>query len=190
MKLKNIMKITITILIAAFILLIFNYSFSINNCLAQWQPEVRVNNAPAPSINAQTKIGTGLYSSGQDSLLFDGNSSLIIAGNGCKVKVTHVGGIAIGTRCVSKIYNTCGEKDTAEECKVGQIFPDDKLKAGDKISTGPNGYLSIMLSDGKTINLAPNTTISINSNYCDNNFKTQVQLDEGLISVNAKPNKM
>jgi hypothetical protein len=142
------------------------------------------------SIYSQTKIGTGFYSNGHDSLLFDGtNSSFIIASNICKVKVQSVSGIAIGTRCVLKIYNTCGEKDTAEECKVGQIFPDDKLKAGDKISTGPNGYLSIMLSDGKTINLAPNTSIYINSNYCENNFKTQVQLDEGLISINARPNK-
>lgn len=133
------------------------------------------------------------YSGGNDSLLFDGGntgSTLITKTSGnCKVKVTNVSGIATGTRCVMKVGTTCGEPYEEEVCETGQIFPDDKLKAGDKISTGPNGYLTIMLSDGKTIRFGHNTSIVINSNYCDNNFKTQVQLEEGELYINARPNR-
>ncbi len=46
-----------------------------------------------------------------------------------------------------------------------------------------------MLSDGKTIRFAHNTSIVINSNYCDNNFKTQIQLEDGALYINARPNK-
>jgi hypothetical protein len=130
------------------------------------------------SIYTQTKSGTGFYSVGHDSLLFDGeNSSFIKTGDICRVKVTQASGIAIGSRCKLNILDICGKKDTGEVCKEGQIFPDDKLKAGDKISTGPNGYLTIMLSDGKTISFGHNTSMVLNSNYCDNNFATQVLLD-------------
>ncbi len=142
------------------------------------------------SIYSQTKIFTDSYSGGQDSLLFDGaNSSFIATGNDCKVKVTYVHGIATGSRCVMVIHSVCGVKDSEEVCKAGKIFTGDKLKAGEKISTGPDGYLTIMLSDGKLINFDKNTSIVINSNYCDNNFKTQVLLEEGILFIDAKPNK-
>ena len=144
-------------------------------------------------VYSQTKSGISLYSGSHDTLIFDGandNSSFIKTGDVCKLKVMSASGIAIGTRCHTENYTACGSEVFEEEvCKTGQIFPDDKLKAGDKISTGPNGYMTIMLSDGKTIRFGHNTSIVINSNYCTNNFKTEVLLDEGIIFVNAKPNK-
>ena len=142
------------------------------------------------SIYSQSKSGIGFYSGGHDSLLFDGaNSAFVNADKICKVKVKSVSGIATGSRCFLRIYDICGEKDTVHVCESGQIFPNDKLKAGDEISTGPNGYLEIMLSDWKTIRFAHNTKVVINSNYCENNFRTQVFLEEGELYINAKPNK-
>jgi FecR-like protein len=145
------------------------------------------------AVYSQTKGDISFYSGSHDTLIFDGasdNSSFIKTVDACKLKVTSVSGIAIGTRCHTETYTACGSEVFEEEvCKTGQIFPDDKLKAGDKISTGPNGYMTVMLSDGKTIRFGHNTSIVINSNYCTNNFKTEVMLGEGEIFVNAKPNK-
>jgi hypothetical protein len=91
--------------------------------------------------------------------------------------------------CFKKIVKTCGVKDTIEVCEEEQLSPGDELKAGDQISTRYNGRLTIILSDGKTIRFGHNTDLVINSNYCDNNFDTQVDLGDGRIYVNAKPNK-
>lgn len=141
------------------------------------------------SLFAQSKPGKNFSPGGYDSLLFDGAESISDeAGKMCKVKVMWASGIAIGTRCVTKTTSTCGDIDTVEVCEEGRIFPDYLLKAGEKISTGFNGHLDIMLSDGKTIRFAENTSIVINSNYCDNNFNTQVQLEEGVLFINARPN--
>jgi hypothetical protein len=142
-------------------------------------------------LYSQSISGTGFISGGHDSLLFDGaNSSFIKSADICKVRVMQVSGLAFGTICVKKnTDNICTGKDTLEVCKEGQIYPDDELKAGDKISTGPNGYLVIMLSDGKRISFAHNTSMVLNSNYCDNNFATQVLLDEGELYINGRPNK-
>ena len=144
------------------------------------------------NLYPQASLGTGssFYYVGNDSLLFDGegeNSHTFQNAENCTVKILSVSGLARGTRYVFK-KSTCG-KDLEETTKKGQIFPDDRLVPGDSISTGSNGYLTILLSDGKTIRFAHNTNIVINDNYCLNNFKTQVVLGDGEIFVNAKPNK-
>jgi hypothetical protein len=48
------MKKTNTVLLAAFVMLICNFTFSIDNCFSQWQPEVRLTNDPAVTYNSFT----------------------------------------------------------------------------------------------------------------------------------------
>jgi hypothetical protein len=43
------MKKSIKVLITVLVLLIFNSSFLIHNCICQWQPDVRLTNAPDTS---------------------------------------------------------------------------------------------------------------------------------------------
>jgi len=58
------MEKTTTVLLAAFILLIYSFTFSINSCLAQWQPDVRLTNNPALSLTNQYTNGRCIASSG------------------------------------------------------------------------------------------------------------------------------
>jgi hypothetical protein len=94
---------------------------------------------------SQTKSGTGSYSGGHDSLLFDGGDAnsfnfLKDADDNCKIKVQDVFGDATGTYWVDTIYRVCGVKEPGQIQRTGLLKRGVELVPGYEITTGGEGY--------------------------------------------------
>lgn len=123
-----------------------------------------------------------------DSLLFDGSKEYRIIPTertaDCKIMVTFAAGTVEGVRYETKIYEICGEEDTALIPKQGIIQKNDVLKIGEDITTGDNGNLEIELFDGSLIRMGPNSKVKITGDMCDS--RTVIEQKAGKIWNNVK----
>lgn len=136
---------------------------------------------------SQTKSGSGFYSGGHDSLLFDGADKNLTnfqkTGENCFMKIINVKGDVTGTIVKREIIDICGEIDTLisyEKTKIKSDLYD--LAPGDGIKTGKDGLVVLELSDGSIIAMHNNTSITLPKDYCKKDFNP-IALNNGAIKI-------
>jgi hypothetical protein len=109
------------------------------------------------------------FGGGHDSLLFDGAVSHELPKNAdCKIKLTFVEvGIEV-TKFTTEVLEICGEVNKEIKTEKVIMTKPGEIPLGSEIVTGPNTYAELELWDGGIIRIAPNSTIRITSDFCDN----------------------
>ncbi len=110
------------------------------------------------------------FGGGHDSLLFDGTVNYEFPKNAdCKIKLSFIerGGIEV-IKITSEVLEICGEID--KEIKKEKIImtKPGEIPIGSEITTGPDNYAEIELWEESIIRIAPNSTIKITDDFCDN----------------------
>lgn len=119
---------------------------------------------------SSTQVYDHAGGNGHDSLLFDGANdfkTIPSADSKCRIMVTYAYGSAEGTFYKTEIYDICGEVDTSEVTKKGELVKNNELKEGEDITTGDNSYLELEFWDGSQIRMGPNSKVKITGDMCD-----------------------
>ena len=142
-------------------------------------------------LYSQSNSGSGFYSGGYDSLLFDGESNMrtetfySISGNDCEFRVTYVKGTATGKIKKMQIFDVCGvRKDTIYEYVNGAIEKYSVIKGGEMVKIGPESTAQIELPDGSEIVLGPNTNYTLPTRACD--LMSNSSLSMGSVWIKLK----
>ena len=128
--------------------------------------------ASGTAAYSQTKNGTGFYSGGHDSLLFDGGDMNHVINDiaPCVMIVDKVSGDVQATVLERKRYDSyvCSTTDTATYAVVvkRKVKPGDQLVLGDVITTGPYSNIEGILQDGSDIMFGSNSKVMIGADYC------------------------
>ena len=157
--------------------------------------------ASAFNLQAQPNFSAAIISAGgkpilfgghdpHDSILFDGANTVrtenyfSVTGDECEYRVTYVKGNATGKIKTKRIYEFCGNYDTAYEYENGALQKFSVIKGGEPVKTGPESSAKIELSDGSVIVLGPNTNYTLPENVCD--LLKKSFLDIGSIWIKMK----
>jgi hypothetical protein len=105
----------------------------------------------------------------------------------CIVKVVKVNFSAYGTVRTVEMASICGERDTIEHLRRKRLEVGDEVLAGDSISTGPDGLVTVQLNDGRQITLGESSSIKMDGKYClSTDSWVELRLHYGKVAISSR----
>lgn len=145
------------------------------------------------SIYTQTKSGTGFYSVGHDSLLFDGanetSANFQKTDEDCLMQVLHVKGNVTGTVVTKLRAKACGDEYVWVYIREKKLLKEgDMVKAGEPISTeNDKDFIVAQLENGENLFFGGERGEIVVKDYCKNPPNVIMTLEAGKLGIDWNP---